>query len=96
MSADVSDKMFNDMVTKDTQWSVFSLLFVFLYFIFHLESAFLAAMGILMILFSFAVTAIINEGIFRNTYYSSLHTLVIFIVLGIAADDIFVFVDAWR
>ena len=25
-----------------------------------------------------------------------MHTLVIFIVLGIAADDIFVFVDAWR
>lgn len=49
-----------------------------------------------MILFSFPVTAVINEGIIRNTYYSSLHTLVIFIVLGIAADDIFVFVDAWR
>ena len=49
-----------------------------------------------MILLSFPVTAFINEAIIRNTYYSSLHTLVIFIVLGIAADDIFVFVDAWR
>ena len=27
---------------------------------------------------------------------SNLHYLVIFIVLGIAADDIFVFIDAWR
>jgi len=25
-----------------------------------------------------------------------LHNLIIFIVLGIAADDIFVFIDAWR
>lgn len=29
-------------------------------------------------------------------YYSNLHMLVIFIVLGIAADDIFVMMDAWR
>ena len=49
-----------------------------------------------MILFSFPVTAVLNEGIIRNSFFSSLHTLVIFIVLGIAADDIFVFVDAWR
>jgi protein dispatched 1 len=88
--------MFNDMVTKDTQWAVFSILFVFIYFIVHLQSVFLASWGILMIIFSFPVTAVINEGVIRNTYYSSLHTLVIFIVLGIAADDIFVFVDAWR
>ena len=96
MSEDVSDKMFNDLVTKDTQWSVFSVMFVFIYFIIHLQSVFLAANGILMIIFSFPITSIINEAIIRNTYYSSLHTLVIFIVLGIAADDIFVFVDAWR
>jgi hypothetical protein len=35
-------------------------------------------------------------GIFRNTFYTTLHTLAIFIVLGIAADDIFVFIDGWR
>ena len=96
MSEEVSQQMFNEMVTKDTQWAVFSVLFVFIYFIIHLQSIFLAAVGILMILFSFPVTSFINEAILRNTYYSSLHTLVIFIVLGIAADDIFVFVDAWR
>lgn len=33
---------------------------------------------------------------FRIDYVSNLHNLVIFIVLGIAADNIFVFVDAWR
>jgi predicted RND superfamily exporter protein len=53
-------------------------------------------MGIIIILFSFGLTAFICEGIFRVTYYSNLHSLVIFIVLGIAADDVFVFIDAWR
>ena len=66
------------------------------YFVFHLRSVFLAAVGVLLILFSFGLTALIHQGIFRVTYYSTLHNVVIFIVLGIAADNIFVFIDAWR
>jgi hypothetical protein len=52
--------------------------------------------GVLLIGFSFSFSAIFYQGIFRITYMSTLHNLVIFIVLGIAADDIFVFIDAWR
>ena len=88
--------MFEEQANSDTAWAVFSVLFVFIYFIYHLESVTLASVGIVLILFSFPFTAIIAQGIFRSTYYGTLHTLVIFIVLGIAADDIFVFVDAWR
>lgn len=87
---------FDILVKKDTSFAVFSVSFVFIYFIIHLRSLFLASIGIMLIMFSFSVTAIVCEGIFRVTYYSNLHSLVIFIVLGIAADDIFVFIDAWR
>lgn len=72
------------------------MIFVFFYFILHLESIFLAINGMLIIIFSFPLTQVINEGICRVTFYSNLNTLVIFIVLGIAADDVFVFTDAWR
>lgn len=67
-----------------------------MYFIIHLRSFFLTLIGTLMIIFSFAITGLIYEVIFRITYMSDLHNIVIFIVLGIAADDIFVFIDAWR
>ena len=87
---------FNSVVQEDTRWAICSVIFVFIYFTVHLKSLFLASMGILTILLSFGLTAIVNEGIVRNTYFSNLHTLCIFIVLGIAADDIFVFVDGWR
>lgn len=87
---------FDILVKKDTSFAVFSVTFVFVYFIIHLRSLLLAGVGIMLIMFSFSVTAILCEGIFRVTYYSNLHSLVIFIVLGIAADDIFVFIDAWR
>jgi len=88
--------MFQELVAKDQSWAGASLLFVFFYFVFKLESSFLGAVGIMLILFSFPLTQVINEGIFRNTFYSSLHILVIFIVLGIGADDIFVFYDGWK
>ena len=77
-------------------YAIFSVLFVILYFVFHLESWFLALTGMLLIGLSFSFSAIIYQGIFRVSFMSNLHYLVIFIVLGIAADDIFVFIDAWR
>jgi len=45
---------------------------------------------------SFPITALITEGILGVTYVGDLHSSIAFIVMGIAADDIFVFYDAWR
>lgn len=87
---------FNDMVVEDTSYAVISVGLVFCYFCFHLWSVFLAFMGMILIILSFGVTAMISEGAIGVTYYSNLNNLVIFIVLGIAADDFFVFMDAWR
>jgi len=49
-----------------------------------------------IIVSSFPITALISEGILGVTWYGDLHNIIIFIVMGIAADDIFVFYDAWR
>lgn len=87
---------FDKLVKSDVAYAVFSVMFVQAYFVFHLRSFFLATIGVILIIFSFPLTSIICEGVLRITYYSNLHNMVIFIVLGIAADDIFVFIDAWR
>jgi len=88
--------IFSEVANSDVGWAMFSVIFVIIYLTFHLRSVFLAMNGILLILFCFPVTALINMGIFQNSFYTTLHTLAIFIVLGIAADDIFVFIDGWR
>ena len=77
-------------------WSVFSVLFVLLYIWFHLRSFFLAVSGMTIILMSFPVTQVIYRGILSVDMFAQLNKLVIFIILGIAADNIFVFCDAWR
>jgi len=58
-----------EMANEDTLWAIFSVGFVYLYFIFHLRSLFLATMGILVLMCSFPMAAIINMGVFRNTFY---------------------------
>ena len=86
---------FKAVANRDAAWSVFAILFVFAYFCFHLRSLFLATIGITIVLFSFPLTVVIAK-ICSIKYFTTLHMLMIFIVLGIAADDIFVFYDAWR
>ena len=89
-------RVFLSLVVGDAMLAVYSLLFVFAYLWWHLESLFLAFIGIFIICTSFPVTACITNGIFGVKYFGFLHVLILFIVLGIAADDIFVFIDGWR
>ena len=70
--------------------------FIFCYMTYHLGSPFLSCMLMIIICSSFPITALITEGILGVTWYGDLHNAIIFIVMGIAADDIFVFYDAWR
>jgi protein dispatched 1 len=81
---------------QDAVWSLLAVAFVFSCLWYHLKSVFLSFIGVLLIILSFPLTAVISNGIFGVSYFSNIHILAIFIVLGVAADDVFVFSDAWR
>lgn len=87
---------FNEVLDKDMQWAVFSGMFVFAYIWFHLGSLMMAIVGIISIMFSFPVTYLIYTGVFGVTMNTAFNQLTTFMVLGIAADDMFVFCDAWK
>ena len=59
-------------------------------------SAFLAAIAMALALFSFPMTALLTEGLLQIGYFSHMHILCLFLVLSVVAEDVFVFVDAWR
>jgi protein dispatched 1 len=73
-----------------------SIAVVFLWLRLHLKTSFLAFIGVSIIFLSFPLTAFIVSGIFRVGFFGYLQVIAIFLVCGIAADDIFVFVDAWK
>ena len=56
----------------------------------------MSLMTMFMIVLSFPITYVIYGGVFQIPFNDTLIQLSIFIVLGIAADDVFVFCDAWR
>ena len=90
------DVLFQEVLAGDVAYAVFSGLFVFCFIWYHLESLFMTLLSMGMILMSFPVSYLIYTGICQITMNTTLNQLTIFIVLGIAADDIFVFCDAWR
>lgn len=91
----ISDEI-SELSLSDTFYAAFSVFFVFCYLLFDLKSFFLAFVGISLIGFSFGTTALIYQGVLRVTFFSNLNMLVIFIVLGTATNDVYIFMDAWR
>ena len=88
------DEEFDTMVQDDFLMVPASVLFVFCYMAFHTRTLWLALFGMLMILLS--VPMAMNFYLRPVPYFSQLHNLAVFIVLGVGADDIFVFTDAFK
>lgn len=76
-------------------WAIASIAFVWFYISLNLGSIFLGTFAIFDIIVSFPITFLLYRYVFQITYFSTLHILAVFLVLGIAADDIFIFMDAW-
>lgn len=63
---------------------------------YHTKSPFVSMTSMSMILFSFPITLVIYRKLMKVTNVSSLHLMILFVVLGISADNIFVIWDAFR
>lgn len=73
-----------------------SILLVLLCIWFHTGSLFLAVTAMIQVILAFPLAYFVYAGPLRVEYFSTLQILTIFLILGIAADDVFVFTDAWK
>lgn len=81
---------------NDTYYIAISVFFVYIWLTFHLKSTALSTISMLIIAFSFGTTGLICEYAVGMTYFNILNNFAIFVILGIAADDFFIFFDAWH
>jgi protein dispatched 1 len=81
------------ITTCNLPWQIL-LVFVFMWV--HTGSLFLSAIGMLGIILCFPFAFAIYRLVFQVRYFSPLQIMVIFLALGVGADDLFVFVDAWK
>ncbi|KAL7471675.1 hypothetical protein ACHAXS_011976 [Conticribra weissflogii] len=95
MTAIIGDVILN-IVTKDATLAIFSFVFVFLWIRLNTRSWFLAFVGLFEIFFSIPVAWFIFTVIFQIKYFATLNSLAIFVVAAIGADDIFIFMDAYK
>lgn len=95
-SGELRNEEFKRVAENDTYYLYVSVAFVMFWLIIHLKSFFLTFICMLIIAFSFGTTGLICEYIVGMTYFNILSNFAVFVILGIAADDFFVFFDAWN
>ena len=79
----------------DSIIALFAVGFVFVYAAVHLSSAFLGACTMVCIFLSFPLAFMTYTLVFGFQKMMILNFLALFIIMGIGADDVFVFTDAW-
>lgn len=84
------------VINYDLAWAFASILAVWAYMAFHTGSLFIASLGMFEILMSFPVSIFIYRLFFGVSYLGNIQILSIFVVLGVGADDVFVFYDAYK
>mmetsp|Transcript_21365 Transcript_21365/g.41462 ORF Transcript_21365/g.41462 Transcript_21365/m.41462 type:complete len:1040 (+) Transcript_21365:395-3514(+) len=85
-----------ELATGDLLLCIFSLAFVYLWMLYQMRSFFLASFCMLQIIISLPVSIVVYRSVFQVSYFQFIHILVIFLILGIGADDVFVMNDGWR
>lgn len=73
-----------------------SFAFIFCFMLFQTQSLWITAWGVFSIFSCFFGANLIYRILFDFRYIGIFHVLSVFIILGIGADDIFVFCDTWR
>eukprot|EP00040_Diaphanoeca_grandis_P036595 m.233765 g.233765 ORF g.233765 m.233765 type:complete len:1065 (-) comp33647_c0_seq2:2081-5275(-) len=87
---------FDGLIVGDSLLISASIFFVFLYMWFHVKSLFLSSLGIFHIILSFPFGYFFLQVFLASEKIIVLNFMALFIILGIGADDVFIFIDAWK
>jgi len=82
-------------VYEDMSMLMLTMMACTFYMTIHLKSFFLAFVSIINLFFAIPVTLWIYTYIVGVKYFSTIHVSVLIVVIGIGADDVFVFHDFW-
>ncbi|XP_074654753.1 uncharacterized protein LOC141908556 [Tubulanus polymorphus] len=81
---------------KDLALTAGSFLFIAFFLVFHTRSTWVSFWGMIGVFSSFVISNLIYRIVFGYQYFGLFHILSIFIIIGIGADDMFIFYDTWR
>ena len=88
--------VFNKQLLSDGILAVFAFFVVFVMIRIHTGSMFISCLAYLEIMSALGVAYFLYMIVLGLPFFPFLNLVGIFIVIGIGADDVFVFVDAWK
>lgn len=92
----IGETIFRKELLQDLVFAAPIVIFVFLVLWFHTKSLFLSVVAIVQVLFALPLSFVIYTFVLHQEYFAALHIFGVFLILGIGADDVFVFVDTWN
>ena len=79
---------FNVILLEGFSYIFVAIIFVLVWMTVHLQSIFLSTLSIFQILLSFPFAYFIYYYIYQITHYDNLSLLIVFVLLGVGADDV--------
>ena len=87
---------FSRILGEDFLAPIASVVVVITWILVHTGSVFVGGLGMLQILLSIPFSFAFYKFVLGIPFFSQMHILTIFLVLGVGADDVFVLNDAWK
>lgn len=87
---------FSRILGEDFLAPIASIAVVITWILIHTGSVFVGGLGMLQILLSIPFSFSFYKFVLGIPFFSQMHILTIFLVLGVGADDVFVLNDAWK
>lgn len=88
---DIVKQIFYDLIL-----ALGSVMFIFGFIVYHTKSLWISSLAVSSILTCFLCTNIVYRVVLDFRYFGFFHVISLFIILGIGADDLFVFLDVWK
>ena len=95
-STHLISKIIVRQIIFDMMLAMIGLAFLFIVVCVQTRSLWITCWALFSVLSSFFISIIIYRFILDYRYIGVFHALAVFIILGIGADDVFVFFDTWR
>ena len=92
----IAFRVFSTRIVSESIYIALSLLVIFVIMWIYTQSFFITSMGSLAIVFTMAIAYFIYHVVFRVPFFSYLNIISFIVVIGVGADDVFVYLDIWR
>lgn len=96
MGWNYAEVLIHKQIWKDLMFAAVSIGTVGLLMWLHTGSLFLSLATLLQVALSFPLGYFVYRFLAQVKFFSALHILTVFLIIGIGADDCFIFVDAWK